>query len=198
LMIERKTYVTDALFQNYFVIKKWPCSGTWLFVTVTKGNKTLVSEFCDDVSSKEPENRLFIEYNNMTKEVSLLLNNVTRGDEGLYQIYTSIYETAAERSELMDNKWNVQLHVLDTSEIKQGYAGENILVTEFVHESIFFPRIFHNDQLIAVVRDSVICSKDAEYNITRIEINNLSENDSGLYTVITESSLKQRCFLNIT
>ncbi|KAL3880978.1 hypothetical protein ACJMK2_033179, partial [Sinanodonta woodiana] len=212
LLVERKTYITDALSQNIFVIKKWPCRGFSLFVTVAKGNTTLLSALLDGISSTVQENRLLIQYNNSTKEVSLLLNNVTRDDEGLYQISTSIYETAAEGSGPMDKKWKVQLHVLDSSEIKQGYAGGNILVTTFVDNMIFFPRLYHNDQLIAILRDSdcdvstkspfygrIRCSKGTENSTTtRIEINNVSENDTGLYSVETEGSLTQRCFLNIT
>ncbi|KAL3880983.1 hypothetical protein ACJMK2_033184, partial [Sinanodonta woodiana] len=99
-----------------------------------------------------------------------------------------------------------------SSEIKQGYVGDSILVTEFVDNLIFFPRLYHNDQLIAILRDSdcdvstnspfygrILCSKDNENSTTtRIEIKNVSEMATGLYTVETEGSVTQRCFLNIT
>ncbi|KAL3880986.1 hypothetical protein ACJMK2_033187, partial [Sinanodonta woodiana] len=212
LLLEREAYLSDSLSQNTFVIKKWTYREFTLSITVTKGNKTLLRALFDGISSTVQENRLLIQYNNMTKEVSLLLNNVTRDDEGLYQISTSIYETAAEVPELIDKKRNVQLHVLDSSEIKQGYAGDNILITEFVDNLIFSPRLYHKDQLIAVLRDSdcdvstsspfygrIRCSKDKENSTTTIiEIKTVSETDTGLYTVETEGSVTQRCFLNIT
>ncbi|KAL3880979.1 hypothetical protein ACJMK2_033180, partial [Sinanodonta woodiana] len=212
MLLELKAYISDAISQNTFVIRKWIYRGSTLSITVTKGNKRLLSTLFDGISFTVHENRLLMQYDKRTKEVSLLVNNVTRDDEGLYQISTSIYETAADGSELIDKKWNVQLHVLDSSEIKQGYAGDSILVTQFVDNLIFFPRLYHNDQLIAILRDSdcdvgtssplygrIRCSKDKENSTTTIiEINHVSENDTGLYTLETEGSLTQRCFLNIT
>ncbi|KAL3880988.1 hypothetical protein ACJMK2_033189 [Sinanodonta woodiana] len=211
LMPEHKTYVTDAISQNPFVIKTWIYSGFSTFITVTNRKQLLLRTLFEGVSSKEPQNGLLIQYNNSTKEVSLLLNNVDRGDEGVYQISTSIYQTTAERSVILDNKWVVQLNVLEQGEVKQGYMGENILISEFVLKSIFFPRLYHNGRIIAVLRGPecnvstnapfdgrIRCSKDKEINITRIEIKNVTENDTGLYKLITEDSLTWRCFLNIT
>ncbi|KAL3880989.1 hypothetical protein ACJMK2_033190 [Sinanodonta woodiana] len=105
----------------------------------------------------------------------------------------------------------VNLFYQEPGEIKQGYAGENIVITEFVQESISFPRFFHNDQLIAVLRGfdcdvstnsrfygRMRCSKDNDSNKTRIEIKYVTENDTGLYKVDINGSSTQRCFLNIT
>ncbi|KAL3831404.1 hypothetical protein ACJMK2_023155 [Sinanodonta woodiana] len=179
-------------------------------LTVAKGNKTLL-EFFPGYSFMDQKTRLFIKYNNITEEVSLLINNVTRDDEGLYQISSLIIQKSAKGDQHISKTWNIQLNILEPSEIKQGNAGENILITELLQESLFFPRLYHNDQLIAVLRGSdcdvsttsqfygrIRCSKDKDNNTTRIEINHVTENDTGLYTVKTESSLTQRCFLNIT
>ncbi|KAL3880992.1 hypothetical protein ACJMK2_033193 [Sinanodonta woodiana] len=93
--------------------------------------------------------------------------------------------------------------------MKQGYAGETIQITEIVKESIFFPRLYHNDQLIAVLRhyDCDVSTNSTlfgrirclmDYNTTIIEIMNVTENDTGLFTVETEGSLTQRSFLSIS
>ncbi|KAL3831400.1 hypothetical protein ACJMK2_023151 [Sinanodonta woodiana] len=159
----------------------------------------------------EQENRLFIKYNNSREEVSLLLRNVTRDDEGLYKISSGIFEKAANGFNLSSETWHVQLNVLERSEIKHGHAGDNITIAEFLQESIFSPRLYHNGQLIGVVRGSdcdvstnsplygrIRCSKDTENKTTRIEINHVTENDTGLYKLETEGSLTHRSFLNIT
>ncbi|KAK3592713.1 hypothetical protein CHS0354_037846 [Potamilus streckersoni] len=99
----------------------------------------------------------------------------------------------------------------DSGEIKQGYVGGNILITELIEESIFSPRLYHNYQLIAVLRGSscdvstnspfygrVRCSKNKDNNKIRIEINDVIENETGLYKLETEGSTTQRWFLNIT
>ncbi|KAL3831403.1 hypothetical protein ACJMK2_023154 [Sinanodonta woodiana] len=210
LLPEHKTYVTDALSRNEFVLKTWPFRGPSVVFIVAKENKTLL-EFFPGYSFMDQKTRLFIKYNNITEEVSLLINNVTRDDEGLYQISSLIIQKPAKGDKHISNSWNVQLNILEPSEIKQGNAGENMLIAEFLQESIFFDSLYHNDQLIAVLRDSdcdvsttsqfygrIRCSKDKDNNTTRIEINHVTENDTGLYTVKTESSLTQRCFLNIT
>ncbi|KAL3880969.1 hypothetical protein ACJMK2_033170, partial [Sinanodonta woodiana] len=98
-----------------------------------------------------------------------------------------------------------------TGEREKGYAIDTTIIIKFVPASISFPRVYHNDQIIAVLRGSdcdvsttspfygrIWCSKDRDNNATRIEIKKITENDIGLYKVETDANLTQQCFLNIT
>ncbi|KAK3602337.1 hypothetical protein CHS0354_007129, partial [Potamilus streckersoni] len=98
--------------QNSCIIKTWATMGTSFFITVKKENETLLDTFFDGVPAKEQEKRLLIKYNNSTKEIALLFNNISRNDEGLYHVSTSTYQSERDDAKEMENKWNFQLNVL--------------------------------------------------------------------------------------
>ncbi|KAK3602336.1 hypothetical protein CHS0354_007128, partial [Potamilus streckersoni] len=82
---------------------------------------------------------------------------------------------------------------------------------EFEQSLVLFHRLYHNDQLIALVWDSscdvstkspfycrLRCSVDGDTNKTRNEINNVTENESGLYKLYSDGKEIEQRFLNIT
>ncbi|KAK3599205.1 hypothetical protein CHS0354_012810 [Potamilus streckersoni] len=209
----------DAVAREEFIIRTWSLKYASLSIIVKKEHITLLNEFFnggEHRGSKVQGGGLVLKYDQTISEVSLMFENVSRVDEGLYQFDESFYRTTQlpqelenEEFERQDGKWNLQVNVHEAGEVKRGHVGGKISMEFPVSSALSY--LYHYEERVAVWIDSVCnelvdthrygrlrCTGDTSNKIQRIVIDKLTEVDYGLYKVFSDFGNSWRWFLIIT
>ncbi|KAL3879361.1 hypothetical protein ACJMK2_031659 [Sinanodonta woodiana] len=107
-----------------------------LFITVKKDNNTILNMSMGvdiDRISTYKNGRIMLKYNQTIKELYLLIENISKKDGGIYEMKESFYATNTISGDAKDDifdrkddKWLLEIYVLESGDIKHGYAGGNI------------------------------------------------------------------------
>ncbi|KAL3879395.1 hypothetical protein ACJMK2_031693, partial [Sinanodonta woodiana] len=211
--------IVDTIVGEQCIIGTWSLNGSSLTITVTKRNSARLTAFIDGSSLKDTTvqfSRFLLKYNHNTMAAYLMISNVSRNDEGLYEIEENFYlkkptqyDNFMEYYMIPSGIWILELNVFDTDDVQHGETGKSIaLEFEIVSRiSTLFNYITvcatMGDQGCNVSTESHLhgrlsCTRDAMYNIYKITITNVTLRDAGLYKVSTNSNESKRRFLNIT
>ncbi|KAL3879418.1 hypothetical protein ACJMK2_031716 [Sinanodonta woodiana] len=213
------TDILDAVAGEEFIIRTWSLNYASISISVKREHTTLLNAFLnggEDRDSTTQGGRLLLKYDHTIKEVSLMFQNVSRVDEGLYEFDESFYrikplahELENEGFERQDGRWNLQFNVHEAGEIKRVHVGGKISM-EFP-TSLLLSYLYHYEEMVTIWIDSVCnhvpdthyfgrirCTGDAYNKVLSIVIDNITQADTGLYMVFTYVGDSWRWFLNIT
>ncbi|KAK3577014.1 hypothetical protein CHS0354_003077 [Potamilus streckersoni] len=205
--------IMDATAGETFLIRTWFINGTTLLITVKKDNMTRLNAHVDgyaDNIARDENDRLDLKYNQSVKrEAVLLFHNVSKEDEGLYQMEESFYTPEIDLYNRNDGIWSLQLNVFRQQEVMRHCVGENITMrfSMLSEES----RLYLYNQLVAVLDGPrcivftaspfygrLRCTSDVFNEKIWLIIVSIAYIDAGLYKRITNGSESGRWFLSIT
>ncbi|KAL3880968.1 hypothetical protein ACJMK2_033169, partial [Sinanodonta woodiana] len=209
-----RSYIVYAIAGETFIALSWSFNDGTVYFTVKKGDvvrlrASVNAGWYEIVEDKKM--RLLLKYSTTSKEVYFLFNKVDNEDEGQYEMETNCSKSNIYKYDKPKDAWIFHLNVLKLDEIKRGNVGENIIILRLNKSTSSFPRIFHNDEVLTVLKDTgcdvnstshfygrLRCERDEVENRYRIEIRNVAQADTGLYRVNIDGHDTERCFLNIT
>ncbi|KAL3879429.1 hypothetical protein ACJMK2_031727, partial [Sinanodonta woodiana] len=204
-------YVLDAIAGETFVVKTWTDKHQLKSIIVSKGNATRLTAFINQSNpdiSKDKYGVILLQYNNATRDVSLILKTSGKDDEGVYYMDEIVADTRPNAFEREAGKWNFTLNVIEHSEVKKCVVG-GIVKIKF-RKSAKLRKLYYYDEIVAT--SSCDVPKHSHlYGRLRcwikgtkrfINIRNVTQRDIGLYTVVKTNSGRNngntRFYLNIT
>ncbi|KAK3599941.1 hypothetical protein CHS0354_012585 [Potamilus streckersoni] len=206
--------VMDTRAGQKFILRTWSLIGANLSVSLKVGKITRLKEFFigdENRSTSVQYGSLVVKYNFTSKEVSLMLKDISRRDEGLYKLEENVNRTKPGSSidfERKDDTWSFQLNVIEPDEVDRGNVGDDIIL-EF-EKSSEISTLYHYEQIVAhlVEYDCAVwtntqfygrlsCTNDNSNKKNRIVIQNVTQRDVGLYKVVHDTKESRRRFLEI-
>ncbi|KAL3879369.1 hypothetical protein ACJMK2_031667 [Sinanodonta woodiana] len=108
-----------AIAGHPFIIRTWPMIGSNVLITVKKDNNTMLDISVDEGivrNSTVHNGRMMLICNQTTQQLCVLIENVIRDDEGIYDMKESLYKIGSGSDETeYDRKyisWNFKIYVL--------------------------------------------------------------------------------------
>ncbi|KAL3879436.1 hypothetical protein ACJMK2_031734, partial [Sinanodonta woodiana] len=200
--------IIHAIAGNPFRIRSWSMIGSTLYITIKKDNILILQMSMGighDRNSTVQKGRMIPIYNQATQELSVLFQNISKEDGGIYEMKESFYRTDIGNEAISDepevdtydiryDTWLLEIYVLDPSDIRHTYVGENISMES--KRSIPHSTLYNYDKLGAfltgspcsVLTDSFLferlrCANDHSGSMYNITIENVSQRDAGLYKI---------------
>ncbi|KAL3879393.1 hypothetical protein ACJMK2_031691, partial [Sinanodonta woodiana] len=142
------------------------------------------------------------------------MENVTREDEGIYEMKESFYQTNVISDETqfdrIEGSWYLYIYVHGQGEIRHDYVGANISLEFDFEKSKTQSSLYNYDEQVANITMSgchvltvsslhgrLRCAADGSSKKYEITIVSVTQRDSGLYTVANGGNKTWRCFLSI-
>ncbi|KAK3602333.1 hypothetical protein CHS0354_007125 [Potamilus streckersoni] len=211
---ENQPHIDYAVVGETFIVRSWSLNDASLSITIKEGDMVRLSASFKAGTyaiAEDKKNRLVLKHNIADKEVSLIFDKVGNEDEGQYEMKENYNKSNGETHANKDDTWIFRLKVLKPDEIKRVNVGENVSIMRLNKSNTTFLRLYHNDQFVAVLKDTdcdlnytsplygrLRCERDKAENRYMIELQNVKQNDAGLYRVNVDGYDTGRCFLNIT
>ncbi|KAL3879437.1 hypothetical protein ACJMK2_031735 [Sinanodonta woodiana] len=200
--------IIHAIAGNPFRIRSWSMIGSTLYITIKKDNILILQMSMGighDRNSTVQKGRMIPIYNQATQELSVLFQNISKEDGGIYEMKESFYRTDIGNEAISDepevdtydiryDTWLLEIYVLDPSDIRHTYVGESISMES--KRSIPHSTLYNYDKLGAfltgspcsVLTDSFLferlrCANDHSGSMYNITIENVSQRDAGLYKI---------------
>ncbi|KAL3879434.1 hypothetical protein ACJMK2_031732 [Sinanodonta woodiana] len=212
--------IIHAIAGKQFMIRTWSMIGSNMSITVKMDNNTILNmSLCEgnDTNSTFQNSSMMLIYNTTIQEVYLLFENISKEDGGMYEIKENLYRTntisddnETDTYDRKDGTWYLEIYVLDSSEIKDGYVGANISMTfeiEMLKEMYTLQNYdLHGALLVgstcSILTDSSLygrlrCSAYDSGRMYTITIENISQRDAGLYKISHRENATGRCFFSI-
>ncbi|KAK3599196.1 hypothetical protein CHS0354_012800 [Potamilus streckersoni] len=112
--------ILDAVAGQTFLVKTWADNHQLKSITVSRDNVIRFTAFfvkADLKISRDKQGVIFLENNNATRKMSLILQNFTRVDEGKYNVEEIEAANTSKPFEKKSVNWNFKLNVIGMLDI---------------------------------------------------------------------------------